>query len=504
MKIKTLFILTLFLSIISCNKEDFENQKTPIITIIEALDIEMNQSSFKLKLENKPITEIEIGICWSTTSNPTINNNKIVINNDLLVNPIVTISNLEANTTYYVKSYIISGSEIYYSNELQINTKSLEILCESIHKFDIEYDERAKIVRKTNDGGFIVCGWTNPVFGANVNVFNLVILKYNSNCNLMWQKVIPNHLNVYNLIEDSNGDILLLTQGNGIGYNFPVLIKMNSQGNIIWNYEYIKETYSSLKDIIKTNDGNYLLVGTYANSAFKRFGWLAKINSDGQLIYEKSFPKEEMMIGKSIINGNSVNEFYVVGDLENESTFLYKINSLGNIIWRKKVSTEPTDINRSIIKTIDNKLLISGTTKRMGPNTHNLWLVKLDLDGNIIWENGIGKEHYIFNTDGNDSPTEVIQSESGAIYITGGAGFYPSENSPTLQSNIWLFKINQNNGNIIWSKEFGSNDYYTWDLSYSLTELNNGELVIVGNKEDEEPTTPSMNGDFWIIKLKEN
>ena len=141
MKIKTLFILTLFLSIISCNKEDFENQKTPIITIIEALDIEMNQSSFKLKLENKPITEIEIGICWSTTSNPTINNNKIVINNDLLVNPIVTISNLEANTTYYVKSYIISGSEIYYSNELQINTKSLEILCESIHKFDIEYDE---------------------------------------------------------------------------------------------------------------------------------------------------------------------------------------------------------------------------------------------------------------------------------------------------------------------------------------------------------------------------
>ncbi len=497
-----LIILSFIVS--CCTNEDkiLETNASPSISIIETTDVSINQSSFKIKVEDISNNEFEIGICWNSSPSPVIDDNYLTI--DYLTTELLgTIKNLESNSTYYARAFLSTDSKIYYSNEIEFTTKSIQILCENIYKYEIEQDERAKIVRKTNDGGFLVSGWTNPVFGSNHNNFDLVLLKFNSNCEILWEKLIPGHLNIYNLIEEANGNILLITQGNGYGTNFPVIIKMNSQGNLLWKKEYPKETYSSLKDIVITQEGEYALIGTYSISAEERFGWFVKLNSQGEIISEKSYPKQNMMIGKSMVQINNQG-FYVVGDLQYESTFLYKLNNIGDIEWRKQISKEPSDLNRSLLFTSDNNLLISGITKRLGPDKSNLWLVKTDMEGNILWENGFGKEHYLFNTNGNDSATEIIESESGSLYMTSGGKFYPAEGSPTLQSNIWVFKINPFDGRLIWSKEFGSNELYTWDLSYSIAELNNGELIVVGNKEDDETTTISFTGDFWIMKLQEN
>lgn len=489
--------------IVSCstNENDIqENNDSPSISIAETIDVSINQASFKIKVENISNNEFETGICWSSSPNPVKENNSITVDyvHDQFIG---TIKNLESGSNYYARAFLAYDSNIIYSKEEKFTTKSIEVVCESIYKYDKEHDERASIVRKTNDGGFLVCGWTNPVYGSNHNNFDLVLLKYNSNCEILWEKLIPGHLTIHNLIEEANGNIILLTNKY---FNHPVIYKLDSEGNIIWTKGDSYNSYGgNLKDIIVTEEGEYCLIGTYSIDSEQRFGWFVKLNSQGEIILEKSYPKHDMMIGKSIIHTNN-NGFYVVGDLQYESTFLYKLNDVGEIEWRKPIGKEPSDLNRSILSTTDNNLLISGFTRRLGPDKENLWVVKLDLDGNIIWENGIGKEHYLFGVDGNDSPTEIIESKSGFIYMTGGGRFYPGEGSPTLHSNIWVFKINPINGELVWSKEYGSNEYYTWDLSYSITELNNGELIIAGNREDDETTTLSFTGDIWIMKLKED
>ncbi|GAB3659937.1 hypothetical protein GCM10028791_33630 [Echinicola sediminis] len=497
--LSTLIIILIFSG---CTIGEGDGMIPPIISIVETVELGVNKSSFKVKVENEPSQDFEIGICWNSSPGPVIENNHIPIiyDQDEITG---TIENLEPGKIYYAKAYLSTAENLYYSEEIAFTTKSIQILCETVYKYDVEYDERAKIVRKTNDGGFLVCGWTNPVFGANHNNFDLVLLKFNANCEILWEKLIPGYLNVFNLIEETNGNILLITQEMDYGTNYPAVIKMDSQGNTIWDKKYKKETYSSLKDIVITENGEYNLIGTYSKTSEERFGWFVKLNSQGEMIYEKSYSKADMMIGKSMIRVNE-NGFYVVGDLQYESTFLYKLTNTGEIEWRKQVSKEPFDLNRSLTSTKDNKLLISGTTQRLGPDKSNLWLVKLSLDGEVLWESGIGKKHYLFNSSGNESPTEIIESKAGAIYMTSGGSYYPGEGSPTLHSNIWVFKINPINGELLWSQEYGSNEYYTWDLSYSLAELNIGEFIIVGKKEDDEARTISMTGDFWILKLKED
>lgn len=494
-------VLIFFIILSSCSPEEEKDTIDPKISILETTNIGLDQISFKIKTENISPTDYDVGMCWSLTSNPELVDNSLLLDSSTLETE-VTLTNLESNTTYYFRAFLSNGSEVYYSEEIKVTTKSVQLLCEDVYKYKDEYDERATLVRKTNDGGFVVGGWTDPVFGSNHFYFNIVLLKYNSNCEILWEKFIPRHFNIYNLIEDQEGNLLLLTQENGNEASYSVIYKMDSLGNILWKKEYRKGNISALKDIIVTQDGNYSLVGTYSITAAERFGWFVQINSNGDLVKEKSYSKQEMMIGKSLVENNQ--ELFVVGDLEYETTFLYKLDQNGDIQWRKKISKGIYDLNRSLIITNDNNLIISGVTHRLGPDRENLWVVKMDLQGNVIWENGFGQKNYLFSTSGNDSPTDIIESESGALYLTGGGRYYPGLGAPTMESNIWVFKISPENGSLMWSKEYGSNEVYTWDLSYSITELDDGELVVVGNKEDDETSTISFTGDFWIMKLKEN
>ena len=64
------------------------------------------------------------GVCWSTTANPTINDNKILSGTGTGTFTI-TLSNLNVATTYYVRSFATNSAGTAYGNERVITTSSL-------------------------------------------------------------------------------------------------------------------------------------------------------------------------------------------------------------------------------------------------------------------------------------------------------------------------------------------------------------------------------------------
>jgi hypothetical protein len=64
-----------------------------------------------------------VGVCWNTIGSPTISNNHT---SDILIGNTFTsyLTSLIPGTTYYVKSYIISGGTLYYGNEQSFITNS--------------------------------------------------------------------------------------------------------------------------------------------------------------------------------------------------------------------------------------------------------------------------------------------------------------------------------------------------------------------------------------------
>jgi len=64
------------------------------------------------------------GICWSTTANPTINDNRILSGTGTGTFTI-TLSNLNVATTYYVRAFATNSAGTAYGNQQTINTSSL-------------------------------------------------------------------------------------------------------------------------------------------------------------------------------------------------------------------------------------------------------------------------------------------------------------------------------------------------------------------------------------------
>lgn len=69
-------------------------------------------------------TVSERGLCWSTSHNPTVNNNKVQAGNGT-GEFTATLTGLEANTTYYMKAYAINGVGTSYGEEVQFTTPAV-------------------------------------------------------------------------------------------------------------------------------------------------------------------------------------------------------------------------------------------------------------------------------------------------------------------------------------------------------------------------------------------
>lgn len=68
-------------------------------------------------------TLLEVGLCWSTKPNPTIENTKLICS---VVDSLFycMIGGLNRKSTYYVKAYIINEGGVSYGNEITFNTSS--------------------------------------------------------------------------------------------------------------------------------------------------------------------------------------------------------------------------------------------------------------------------------------------------------------------------------------------------------------------------------------------
>jgi len=175
--------------------------------------------------------------------------------------------------------------------------------------------------------------------------------------------------------------------------------------------------------------------------------------------------------------------------------FLSKFDSNGNHIWSKRYGGNGIDITSSIAIDKSNNIFITGyflsqSINFGGYNLINisencygeypcldLFLVKLDSDGNHLWSKSFGGS-------GDDYGNSVSVDSSGNVHITGyfwsstidfGGGAL--KNASAGYSDIFLAKFDSN-GNHLWSKRFGGSSD---DLGSSVSVDSSGNVYITGN-----------------------
>lgn len=214
-------------------------------------------------------------------------------------------------------------------------------------------------------------------------------------------------------------------------------IKLDAVGNVEWR-KYFGGSFTDTPFGVEiTNDNSYLIAASSDSNDFNITNnkgsydfWILKISSDGNLIWQKNFGGSEIEEPRGICKTNDGN-FMIVGDTRSSDKnvsinngaadlWLIKISSDGNLIWEKTIGGSSFDVARAIYKSQNAGYLIAGSSRSSNSAFTNqgqsdAWLLKVDDTSNIIWQKNIGGSEIDFLYD-------VIETRNNSIIAVGESG----------------------------------------------------------------------------------
>lgn len=310
-------------------------------------------------------------------------------------------------------------------------------------------DDVAFTAVESSDGGYLIYGHSNSKRGGDksddlrndpsitdsaalASRNDLWLVKIDARGNKLWDKsyggigrdhypkaivALPDGNFMLGSNSDSPAGFDKSGENYGAGFTDIWIIKIDRNGNRIWDKTYGGNNEDELKDIRLTPDGNVLLCGSTQSDSSQSVGnkrsrnwgqrdyWILKINAFGDLLWEKTYG----------------------GKNDDDATVLFQ-NSTGYSIVGG-VSNSP----KSGVKT---------DTLRGG---NDYWFMYLDKNGNKVWDRSIGGA-------GNDNPEVLLQLPDKTFVIGGFSssdrGFEKSEDARGVfhpgfgkYNDMWIAKI---------------------------------------------------------------
>jgi hypothetical protein len=301
-------------------------------------------------------------------------------------------------------------------------------------------NDRARSVQQTSDGGYIVAGSTLS-FGAGS--WDIFLIKTDANGNVQWAKTYggTSDIYAYSVQQTSDGGYIVAgaTWSFGAVFLDIFLVKTDANGNIQWAKIYGGTRTDGAYSVQQTSDGGYIVAGwTWSFGADSADIFLIKTDASGNVQWAKTYggtggdlaySVQQTSDGGYIVAGVT-SSFGAGGDI-----FLIKTDANGNIIWAKTYGGIYGDIAYSVQQTSDGGYIMAGVTLSFGAGSLDIFLIKTDANGNIIWAKTYGGIY-------GDIAYSVQQTSDGGYIVAGGtnsfgAGWY----------DIFLIKTDAN-GNI--------------------------------------------------------
>lgn len=419
---------------------------------------------------------------------------------------------------YIFLIYLISISLLIYNN---CNSKNGENnICYPqkdswIITLGSDWSYGGGFVKESNDGLYIL-GVTDYLTTEELDN-NIWISKLDQNHNILWQKSFGGNSYEWQISYKNTFDggfiITAMTNSFGVILHDYWVVKLDSSGSIIWQKTIGRDFYDEASSVIETNDGIIVAGSSVSLKGQLDLNGIMMINLDidGKLKWSKiinqstwsestwsEYPQEiiESSDGGLIIVGKATytldcrdsvdddedecenNEF-----ISNDYFLILKLDMNGNILWQKIIGGDEADYPRSVIETKDNSFIVVGYTDSYGEGETDIWLIKLDSNGNLLWQKTIGGSD-------SDYAYSIIETEDEGLIIYGETNSYGAG-----ESDIWLIKVDIN-GNILWQNTVGGSKE---ELGGSVTEISDGGLIVTGNTKslgDE-----SSNSKVFITNL---
>lgn len=209
------------------------------------------------------------------------------------------------------------------------------------------------------------------------------------------------------------------------------------------------------------------------------------------------------------------------GDLEKKTQgdfdfFITKLDEKGTTEWVQNFGGSGVDKLQSINRTFDGGYILAGTTRspKSGDKTSELmglddiWLLKLDMKGNIQWQKTFGGL-------AEDRASLILPAADGGFILAGNSASNPYTLKNEAEKSFMITKTEPSRGNLdYWIVKMDTSGEVQWqktlggklvDQVQAMVELSDQSIVVGGSSNSPQGLDKDSEGngfnDWWLFKM---
>jgi hypothetical protein len=341
--------------------------------------------------------------------------------------------------------------------------------------------------KKPSDGGFIIAGETYAFTAMNSDGW---VLKIDAGGTVQRERIYGGngYDSARSIQQTSDGGFIVTGETSSFGEDTDLwILKLYADGNIQWQYRYGETMVDKAYSIDKTPDGGYDVAGE--TNSFGSEGdidfWVIKVNSSGGVVWQKTYAgsKDDVPFSVQTTSDNGyilagkTNSFSAGGDAD---FWVLKLEGSGKVVWQKTYGGSGDEVAYSVRQTSDGGYIVAGKTTPAGTIFEDLWVLKLDNNGNVEWERTYGGPNA-------DVAHSIRQTSEGGYIVAGGSASFGN-----ILGDTWLLKL-KGNGDIDWQRTYGGNGS---NFANFVIQNSDSGYILAG----ETSSFGADNSDIWVTE----
>jgi hypothetical protein len=203
-------------------------------------------------------------------------------------------------------------------------------------------------------------------------------------------------------------------------------VKLDSSGDVEWTRTIGGSGEDFASSIIQSSDGGYVVAGATGSFGAGYDGdiYVVKLDGSGNVVWTKTIGGSSWDIAASIIQ-SSDGGYVVAGwtysfGAGDSDIYIVKLDGSGNVVWTKTISGSDKDFAFSITQSSDGGYVVAGATKSFGAGSYDFYFYVVKMDANELCLNACFSQNItnysvLSNVGSFSSPSTVAISQSSTV-----------------------------------------------------------------------------------------
>lgn len=283
---------------------------------------------------------------------------------------------------------------------------------------------------------------------------------------------------------------------------------------LTWEHNYGSTGHDWPGTVRPTSDGGYILAGRVDSAGQDVSGplmgeadvWVAKLDSAGGIEWEQNYGGSDHDVPFDIREAKG--QGYIVcaityssdGDISGnvmgieEDIWLIRLDDSGQIIWENNFGGSECDQGHSVLETGDGNFVVTGVAESSDGDVSgnvsgsgDVWTLKVGPNGSLLWEENHSQSDY-------DAGFEIQKGHDNGYVVSGRAS-----GPQGFDYQAYVLKLDSV-GALEWDNVYGGSQY---EALFSIKTLDDGGYITTGYSYSDDGDVSDNYGksDIWVLGL---